>query len=264
MIEPVIVTEDDSAVSHHDVRAVDGEARGGGIVVRQAGRPRRRRGADPKSSAAAMADPLQSDRARAAVATDIDDKCRRNQQDLMSASEDAPIIRLPTRFSASRSQEASDIHIEPMEGDVTIRFRVDGVLQVVQRLPKRVQLGLISRLKILSHLDISEKRLPQDGRISVLMEGKSIDFRVSTVPGTWGEKVVMRILDKSTRPWASTSDLAPPTLRLWRGSSSRTASFRHGPTGLARRRRLRRWRRSTSRASTSRRPRIRSSTTSPA
>src|SRR5881397_4025153 len=80
---------------------------------------------------------------------------------------------------------------------VTTRFRIDGVLQVVQRLPKKVQLGLISRLKILAHLDISEKRLPQDGRISVLMEGKSIDFRVSTVPGKWGEKVVMRILDKS-------------------------------------------------------------------
>ena len=84
-----------------------------------------------------------------------------------------------------------------MEDDVTVRFRIDGVLQVVQRLPKRVQLGLISRLKILSRLDISEKRLPQDGRISVTMEGKPIDFRVSTVPGKWGEKVVMRLLDKS-------------------------------------------------------------------
>jgi type IV pilus assembly protein PilB len=64
-----------------------------------------------------------------------------------------------------------------MEGDVTVRFRIDGVLQVVQRLPKKVQLGLISRVKILSRLDVSEKRLPQDGRISVTMEGKPIDFR---------------------------------------------------------------------------------------
>src|SRR5918912_4232254 len=84
-----------------------------------------------------------------------------------------------------------------MEKDVTVRFRIDGVLQVVQNLPRKVQLGLISRLKILSKLDISEKRLPQDGRISVNMEGKPIDFRVSTVPGKWGEKVCMRILDKS-------------------------------------------------------------------
>ena len=116
----------------------------------------------------------------------------------MSASEDAPIIRLANSvLGLAIKQSASDIHIEPMENDVTVRFRVDGVLQVVQRLPKRVQLGLISRLKILSRLDISEKRLPQDGRISVTMEGKPIDFRVSTVPGKWGEKVVMRILDKS-------------------------------------------------------------------
>ena len=84
-----------------------------------------------------------------------------------------------------------------MEKDVTVRFRIDGVLQTVQNLPKKVQLGLISRLKILSKLDISEKRLPQDGRISVNMEGKPIDFRVSTVPGKWGEKICMRILDKS-------------------------------------------------------------------
>ena len=73
---------------------------------------------------------------------------------------------------------------------MTVRFRIDGVLQVVQKLPKRVQLGLISRFKILSRLDIAEKRLPQDGRISVSMDGKPIDFRVSTVPGKWGEKVV--------------------------------------------------------------------------
>ena len=116
----------------------------------------------------------------------------------MSASEDAPIIRLANSIlGLAIKQGSSDIHIEPMEQAVTVRFRIDGVLQVVQQLPKKVQLGLISRLKILSQLDISEKRLPQDGRISVTMEGKPIDFRVSTVPGKWGEKVCMRILDKS-------------------------------------------------------------------
>src|SRR5207245_9693311 len=120
------------------------------------------------------------------------------KQDRMSASEDAPIIRLAnTLLGLAIKQGASDIHIEPMEEDVTLRYRVDGVLQVVQKLPKRVQMGLISRLKILSKLDIAEKRLPQDGRFAVTLEGMPIDFRVSTVPGKWGEKVVLRILDKT-------------------------------------------------------------------
>src|SRR3954464_3751904 len=121
-----------------------------------------------------------------------------NKQDLMNASEDAPIIRLGNSIlGLAIKKGASDIHIEPMEKDVVVRFRLDGVLQTVQNLPKKVQLGLISRLKILSKLDISEKRLPQDGRISVNMEGKPIDFRVSSVPAKWGEKICMRILDKS-------------------------------------------------------------------
>jgi type IV pilus assembly protein PilB len=120
------------------------------------------------------------------------------KQDIMSASEDAPIIRLANSIlGLAIKKGASDIHIEPMETDVTVRYRMDGNLQVVQKLPKKVQMGLISRLKILSKLDISEKRLPQDGRISVNMETRPIDFRVSTIPGKWGEKVCMRILDKS-------------------------------------------------------------------
>src|SRR5438270_4151038 len=121
-----------------------------------------------------------------------------SKQEITSASEDAPIIRLGNSIlGLAIKKGASDIHIEPMEKDVVVRFRLDGVLQVVQNLPKKVQLGLISRLKILSKLDISEKRLPQDGRISVNMEGKPIDFRVSSVPAKWGEKICMRILDKS-------------------------------------------------------------------
>jgi type IV pilus assembly protein PilB len=120
------------------------------------------------------------------------------KQELMSASEDAPIIRLANSIlGLAIKKGASDIHVEPMETDVKVRFRIDGALQTVQNLPKKVQLGLISRLKIISKLDISEKRLPQDGRISVNMEGKPIDFRVSSVPAKWGEKICMRILDKS-------------------------------------------------------------------
>jgi type IV pilus assembly protein PilB len=129
---------------------------------------------------------------------------------------------------------ASDIHIEPMETDVTVRFRVDGVLQVVQNLPKKVQLGLISRLKILSKLDISEKRLPQDGRISVNMEGKPIDFRVSTVPGKWGEKICMRILDKSNTALGLDKVIShEPVLKLVRELVNQPYGIMYvtGPTG---------------------------------
>ena len=158
----------------------------------------------PRPAAGAKApepavDLLQADLIRELqLAADTDVVAADTKQDLMSASEDAPIIRLVNSIlGLAIKQGSSDIHIEPMEGDVTVRFRIDGVLQVVQKLPKRVQLGVISRFKILSRLDIAEKRLPQDGRISVTMEGKPIDFRVSTVPGKWGEKVCMRLLDKS-------------------------------------------------------------------
>ena len=153
----------------------------------------------PAPSAAAALDLLQSDLIRELqLADDAQSVEAETKQDLMSASEDAPIIRLTNSIlGLAIKQGASDIHVEPMEHEVVVRFRIDGVLQVVQRLPKKVQLGLISRVKILARLDIAEKRLPQDGRISVTMDGKPIDFRVSTVPGKWGEKVCMRLLDKA-------------------------------------------------------------------
>jgi type IV pilus assembly protein PilB len=91
---------------------------------------------------------------------------------------------------------ASDIHIEPQEGGVILRLRIDGVLYIENRLSKKIQLPLASRLKILAKLDIAERRLPQDGRISIKLEDRAIDFRVSTVPAKFGEKIVMRILDK--------------------------------------------------------------------
>ncbi len=118
--------------------------------------------------------------------------------DLSRSAEDAPVIRLANGILALAIKKgASDIHIEPQEKDVSVRFRIDGKLQQVQVLPKKVQMGLISRLKILAKMDIAEKRLPQDGRISVRMEERPIDFRVSTIPSKWGEKICMRILDKS-------------------------------------------------------------------
>jgi type IV pilus assembly protein PilB len=118
--------------------------------------------------------------------------------DISKSAEDAPIIRLANGILALAIKKgASDIHIEPQEKELAVRFRIDGALQQVQVLPKKIQMGLISRLKILSRLDIAEKRLPQDGRISVRMEERPIDFRVSTIPSKWGEKICMRILDKS-------------------------------------------------------------------
>ena len=157
------------------------------------------------------------------------------KQDLMNASEDAPIIRLGNSIlGLAIKKGASDIHIEPQESCVNVRFRMDGNLSVVQSLPKKVQLGLISRLKILSKLDISEKRLPQDGRISVNMEGKPIDFRVSTVPAKWGEKICMRILDKSNTTLGLELLIShKPTLELVREliNSPYGIMYVTGPTG---------------------------------
>jgi len=119
--------------------------------------------------------------------------------DLATASEDAPIVRLANNILALAIKKgASDIHIEPHEDGVVLRLRIDGVLYVENKLSKKIQLPLASRFKILSRLDIAERRMPQDGRISIKIENRSIDFRVSTVPAKFGEKIVMRILDKST------------------------------------------------------------------
>src|SRR5437773_2018136 len=119
--------------------------------------------------------------------------------DLAAATEDAPIVRLANNILALAIKKgASDIHIEPHEDGVVLRFRIDGVLYVENKLSKKIQLPLASRFKILSRLDIAERRMPQDGRISIRIENRSIDFRVSTVPAKFGEKIVMRILDKST------------------------------------------------------------------
>src|SRR5438552_4029730 len=234
MIEPVIVTEDDLRrfmTTTYAQLTTKPES----TVPRPPGKPASA-GADTKAHPAAMVDLLQSDLVRELqLAADGEEPAVESKQDLMSASEDAPIIRLANSIlGLAIKQGASDIHIEPMENDVTTRFRIDGVLQVVQRLPKKVQLGLISRLKILAHLDISEKRLPQDGRISVLMEGKSIDFRVSTVPGKWGEKVVMRILDKSNTTLGLDKLIShAPTLALVRALIAQPYGIIYvtGPTG---------------------------------
>jgi type IV pilus assembly protein PilB len=118
--------------------------------------------------------------------------------DLVQEAKGAPIIRLANTIIAMAIKKgASDIHLEPMEKEVKVRFRVDGILREEMVLPKKIQLPLISRIKIMSKLDITERRLPQDGRTTLKVSDKPIDFRVSSVPTKFGEKIVTRILDKT-------------------------------------------------------------------
>ncbi len=118
--------------------------------------------------------------------------------DLNEDEQKVPIINLVnTIIQQAINDKASDIHIEPDEEVVRVRYRIDGILNELMKAPKTIQSELISRLKIMAQMDISEKRLPQDGRIKVKVQNKSIDLRVSSLPTVFGEKIVIRILDKS-------------------------------------------------------------------
>ena len=112
-------------------------------------------------------------------------------------SDDAPAIKYVNQIFVNAIQErASDIHIEPQEKELKVRFRIDGVLRDVATAPRSFHSRLISRFKILSSLDIAERRLPQDGRTKIRIFERNIDIRVSTLPTIFGEKIVLRILDK--------------------------------------------------------------------
>jgi type IV pilus assembly protein PilB len=116
-----------------------------------------------------------------------------------AGGDDAPIVRFVNLLVSQAIQDlASDIHIEPGEHSLRVRYRIDGVLHEMQTAPKSIQNGVISRLKIMSDIDIAERRKPQDGRMTVRHAGRQIDLRVATLPTVWGEKVVMRILDNSS------------------------------------------------------------------
>ncbi|MGB9832223.1 MAG: GspE/PulE family protein, partial [Caldisericum exile] len=118
---------------------------------------------------------------------------------LRMLGEDAPVVRLVNSIISQAIVEgASDIHVEPMEDSVRVRYRIDGILHEKQRLPKKIQAGVIARFKIISNMDIAERRIPQDGRISLKFEGRPVDFRVSSLPSIFGEKIVLRILDKTS------------------------------------------------------------------
>ena len=120
------------------------------------------------------------------------------EQDILGMAQEAPIIKLVNQiiFQAYK-RGASDIHIEPFEKEIRVRFRIDGVLHEAFMPPKRLQGALVSRIKIMANLNIAEKRLPQDGRIQIKIADKTIDIRVSVLPSAFGEKIVLRLLDKS-------------------------------------------------------------------
>ena len=133
------------------------------------------------------------------------------------------VNRLISRAVESR---ASDIHIEPLEHNLRVRYRIDGVLREVETPPLQLRAAIISRIKIMARLNIAERRLPQDGRIKLAVRGKDIDLRVATMPTMHGEAVVLRILDRAashsiSRRSASKAPLLPPIARR---SLGRTAS----------------------------------------
>ena len=170
---------------------------------------------------------------------DMDDTPEQTEADLgedMKAAEDAPIINLVNRVLAKALHEGvSDIHIEPQEENLRIRFRKDGVLsEAFDPLPKKIVMAVTARFKIISNLDIAERRLPQDGRIRRLFEGRKVDFRVSTLPSRYGEKVVLRILDNSSTQLGLNKLITDPeTLQIVQDMVSRPFGLIlvTGPTG---------------------------------
>jgi type IV pilus assembly protein PilB len=158
-----------------------------------------------------------------------------NDFDTEVTADDAPIVRFVNLLVSQAIQDhASDIHIEPAEHEVRVRYRIDGVLHEMQSAPKAIQNGVISRLKIMSDIDIAERRKPQDGRMSVSHSGRKIDLRVATLPTVWGEKVVMRILDNTSTTMSLDSlNLLPRNFEVYRRSYTKPYGMIlvTGPTG---------------------------------
>ncbi len=151
------------------------------------------------------------------------------------ASNASPVVSLVNRILIqAMDSESSDIHVEPEEDGLRIRFRQDGVLHPVEQLPRSLTPAVTSRLKIMADLDIAERRLPQDGRIRRVLRGRTIELRVSTLPGRWGEKVVLRLLDSgATQLGLDKLITDPATLEMVRGMGSRPFGMIlvTGPTG---------------------------------
>jgi type IV pilus assembly protein PilB len=165
----------------------------------------------------------------------LDQEEDENLAGLKEVTEEAPIVKFVNLLiTQAINDRASDIHIEPNERDLRVRFRIDGVLHDIMRSPRNIQSGVISRLKIMAEINIAERRIPQDGRLSVTVGGKKIDLRVATLPTVWGEKVVMRVLDNSTA-MLTLSDLGFSQDNYDRYSTSFTKPYGMilvtGPTG---------------------------------
>src|SRR5438067_3660162 len=170
--------------------------------------------------------------ARAAVdeelALELEEEEQRDDLEVDDGISDAPLVRLVSSVIFQAAEDgASDVHFEPQEDTLLVRFRVDGVLQEVQRIPKRMMAGVTTRLKVLAKLDIAERRKPQDGRISLnaAAAGRLLDIRVATLPTVEGESLVMRLLDKSKQ--------APTLAELGMSDEMRTklTEIIHRPTG---------------------------------
>jgi type IV pilus assembly protein PilB len=136
----------------------------------------------------------ESDLSEAAVGGYADEDAAVSR--LASTDEDVPVVRYVNSLIEQAIQNrASDLHLEPADGDMRVRFRIDGVLHEVDKVPQGVQAALISRLKIMASVDISEKRVPQNGRITVRLNNRDVDLRAATLPTVWGEGMVLRVLD---------------------------------------------------------------------
>ncbi len=156
-------------------------------------------------------------------------------EDLLDSSSDAPIIRLINSLIAEAVRfGASDIHVEPFEGRVSVRLRVDGILREVVSLSGRLALPLTNRIKVMARLNIAERRVPQDGRLSLSLAGKNVDVRVSTLPSQYGERVVLRLLDReSARFTLDELGMTPEQLGDYRQALARPDGvvLVAGPTG---------------------------------
>lgn len=159
---------------------------------------------------------LRSDEELSELSMSIEESSEANQtaftESLEEQDDTAPIVRFVNLLIAQAiNDRASDIHVEPGEKQLTVRFRIDGVLHEMQKADRAIQDGIISRLKIMSSIDIAEKRKPQDGRLSVTHENRTVDLRVATLPTVWGEKIVMRILDNTGQTMGMRDLLFSPT-----------------------------------------------------
>jgi len=154
---------------------------------------------------------------------------------LTEVTDESPVVRYVTSLlTRAVGDGASDVHIEPGENSVRVRYRVDGVLHEIAELPKSIQPALLSRVKVMAEIDIAERRLPQDGRLTLPVSGRHVDLRVATLPTVWGEKIVLRVLDTTgVRLDLSQMDFAPGNLTRFSGAIDRPHGLVlvTGPTG---------------------------------